>query len=57
MRINENPDIDFVIMCNAKYFVQSGGLSRLIAQIVKSHGGRVFKFSGAWKSVTVNKGV
>lgn len=35
-RLNEDPDEDFIIMSNSKYFVQSGGgYSRLIGKIIK----------------------
>ena len=34
-RINENADEDFLIMCNSKYFVPSGGgFSSIIKQMV-----------------------
>eukprot|EP01083_Nonionella_stella_P314139 1130623_1 len=40
LRINENPDDDFLIMCNSKYFVQSGGgFSQVISKVVKLNGG------------------
>ena len=43
LRWNQSPDIDFVIMCNARYFVQgSGGFSSVIADTVRLRGGKVF---------------
>ena len=43
-RINNDPDDDFIIMCNSKYFVKSGGgFSRLISNIVEKKGGNVIK--------------
>ena len=43
LRINRNPDEDFLVMCNAKYFIQSGGgFSDVIAHIVELNGGNVF---------------
>ena len=45
-RINLDPDEDFLIMCNAKYFVPSGGgFSDVITNIVKLKGGRVISSS------------
>ena len=42
-RINQDPDDDFVIMCNAKYFLPSGGgFSRLVTEMVRLKGGTVF---------------
>ena len=42
LRVNENPEIDFLIMCNSKYFIQSGGsFSRIIAKLVGMKGGKV----------------
>ena len=39
-RIDLDPDDDFLIMCNSKYFVPSGGgFSNLITNIVKKKGG------------------
>ena len=44
--INLDPDEDFLIMCNAKYFVPSGGgFSDVITNIVKLKGGRVISSS------------
>ena len=44
IRINKSPDVDFVLMCNAKYFVQgNGGFSSVIADMVRLRGGKVFK--------------
>ena len=41
-RLNEDPDEDFIIMSNSKYFVQSGGgYSRLISQMVDLNGNTV----------------
>eukprot|EP01083_Nonionella_stella_P068950 183448_1 len=43
LRINENTDDDFLIMCNSKYFVQSGGgFSQVISKVVKLNGGKVY---------------
>ena len=43
-RINENADEDFLIMCNSKYFVPSGGgFSSIIKQMVILKGGTVIK--------------
>ena len=40
IRVNENPDMDFLIMCIAKYFVQSGGrYSEIADKFVKHLGG------------------
>ena len=45
LRINENPDIDLSIMCNAKYFVQSGGgYSRIAAELAKQQGATIFGY-------------
>lgn len=45
-RINLDPDEDFLIMCNAKYFVPSGGgFSNVITNIVKLKGGMVIPLS------------
>ena len=39
IRLNEDPDEDFIIMSNSKYFVQSdGGYSILIGEMVKLNG-------------------
>eukprot|EP01084_Bolivina_argentea_P227530 384260_1 len=44
-RINENPDQDFMFMCNSKFYIQSpGGFSFLIANIVLRRNGTVFNF-------------
>ena len=46
IRVNLDPDADFVLMCNARYFVKSGGgYSRLIADIVRFKNGTVFGYS------------
>jgi len=43
-RINENADEDFLIMCNSKYFVPSGGgFSSIIKQMVILKGGTVIE--------------
>ena len=43
IRVNENPDEDFLIMTSSKWFVKSGGgFSRMIGIIVERQGGRVF---------------
>ena len=43
-RINNDPDDDFIIMSNSKYFVKSGGgFSKIISQIVEKKGGNVIK--------------
>ena len=43
IRVNENPDEDFLIMSSSKCFVKSGGgFSRMIGNIVERQGGRVF---------------
>ena len=43
LRINQNPDDDFITMCNSKYFIISGGgFSRMTANIVRLKGGKVF---------------
>ena len=35
-RINNDPDDDFIIMCNSKYFIKGGGgFSKLITEIIK----------------------
>ena len=40
---NDNPDDDFLFMCNSKTFIKSGGgFSRIISQIVKSNGGKIY---------------
>jgi hypothetical protein len=45
-RINQDPDDDFVIMCNAKYFLPSGGgFSSVITEIVRLKGGTVFNIT------------
>ena len=55
LRINENPDLDFSIMCNAKYFVQSsGGYSRIAAEIAKQQGATIFgyvEYDNEWNIV------
>ena len=44
LRINQNPDDDFMIMCSSKYFIKSGGgFSRMIGNIVLLKGGKVFE--------------
>lgn len=41
-RLNEDPDEDFIIMSNSKYFVQSGGgYSRLIGKMIELNGNTV----------------
>ena len=43
-RINNDPDDDFIIMSNSKYFVIGlGGFSRIISKIVEKKGGTVIK--------------
>ena len=43
LRVNENPDIDFLIMCNSKYFIRSGGgFSKIITKLVYMKGGNVY---------------
>ena len=43
LRLNENPDEDFIIMAASPYFVRSGGgFSQTIATLVQKNGGRVF---------------
>eukprot|EP01084_Bolivina_argentea_P091522 164754_1 len=43
LRINENPDDDFMFMCNSKYFMQNvHGFSGLIGRIVRLRNGTVF---------------
>ena len=43
-RINENADEDFLIMCNSKYFVPSGGgFSNIIKKMVILKGGTVIE--------------
>ena len=43
-RINHNADEDFLIMCNSKYFVPSGGgFSSIIKQMVKLKGGNIIE--------------
>ena len=43
LRINQNPDDDFITMCNSKYFIKSGGgFSRMTANMVRLKGGKVF---------------
>lgn len=38
------PDADFALLCSSKIFVQGGGgFSRLIAEVVKIRGGKVFR--------------
>ena len=40
---NNNPDIDFIYMCNSKIFIKSGGgFSNIIGKIVKYRGGIVY---------------
>ena len=57
VRINQNPDVDVLIMCNARYFIQStGGFSKVISEIVKRKGGQVMKhrqllYTGKYRSV------
>ena len=42
-KINNNPDEDFLFMCNSKIFIKSGGgFSRIISQIVKQKGGIIY---------------
>ena len=46
IRINENPDEDFLIMVHSKCFVKSGGgFSKMIGGVVERNGGRVFGFT------------
>lgn len=41
-----NPDLDFLMMCSGKTFIQSGGrYSNLIGKIVKSNNNKVIKLS------------
>lgn len=59
-RINLDPDEDFLIMCNAKYFVPSGGgFSDVITNIVKLKGGIVVPSSSqsllSIQSKSINK--
>ena len=43
LRLNQNPDEDFIMMCNSKYFIRSGGgFSRMTANMVRLKGGKVF---------------
>ena len=43
IRLNGNPDEDFIFMCNSRYFVQSGGgFSKIIAELIKMKNGTVF---------------
>ena len=43
IRVNENPDEDFIIMSRSRYFVVSGGgFSRVLGGMVDRSGGRVF---------------
>ena len=43
LRVNQNPDDDFITMCNSKYFIQSaGGFSGMTANMVRLKGGKVF---------------
>ena len=43
LRINQNPDQDFILMCHSKYFIKcGGGFSRLISRMVTALGGTVF---------------
>ena len=43
LRINENPDNDFLIMSNSQYFIRSGGgYSRIAALMVSMNGGNVY---------------
>ncbi len=43
IRLNQNPDDDFLYMCNSKYFIQSGGgFSALISEIVQKKNGNVY---------------
>ena len=47
IRINENPDEDFMIMSQSRYFVESGGgYSRMMGGMVKLNGGTVYGFRG-----------
>lgn len=42
-RINKDPDDDFIFMCNAKNFIQSGGgYSNLIGKIVKKKHNKIY---------------
>ena len=44
IRINNDPDDDFLIMCNSNYFVPSGGgFSTIIKNIVNMKGGQVIE--------------
>jgi hypothetical protein len=44
IRIDNNPDDDFLLMCNAKYFTPSGGgFSRVIKNIVQRRGGIIIE--------------
>ena len=44
LRVNENPDEDFVIMSRSTLFVKSGGgFSKMISEMVQRNGGRVFE--------------
>ena len=50
IRINENPDEDFLIMVNAKFFVMSGGgFSRMIGGLVLRNGQQVFGYTAKTK--------
>ena len=41
---SKDPDKDFTILCNAKYYVPTaGGFSLMAAEIVKKRGGKVFE--------------
>jgi len=43
-RINQDPDDDFLIMCNSKYFIKSGGgFSNIISKIVNKKKNKVFE--------------
>ena len=42
LRINHNPDEDFIFMCNSKFFIPSGGgFSSIISDIVRLKSGKV----------------
>jgi GR25 family glycosyltransferase involved in LPS biosynthesis len=43
-RINEDPDDDFIILSKSTYFIPSGGgYTRLISEMVKRNGGKVYE--------------
>ena len=51
IRVNENPDEDFIIMSRSKYFVQSGGgFSRILGKMIHLSGGTVFGNRGVVRS-------